>query len=130
MKLKLLRLSLSAIFLISLASLGAILLFIDPFKAGAGGLGLFSVLAFLLFFSFFSLGGLWLRRKFVSDQNLARILKMVFRQSALVAVLVLGSLWLVHFRLFKIWTALPLLILVFGMEYLFLIRGWKVDSGE
>ena len=118
-----LNISLALVFLISLASLGAILLFIDPFKASVFNLSLFSVLAFLLFFSVLSIAGLWLRRKFILDHNRNRILKMVFRQGALLAVLVLIYLWLFHFGFSKPWTVLPILGLVFGAEYYFLTRS-------
>ena len=120
---KVLSISLGAIFLISLASLGAILLFIDPFKASVFNLSLFSVLAFLLFFSVLSIAGLWLRRKFILLHNHSRILKIIFRQSTLLAILFLSCLWLAHFGLSKPWTILPILVLVFGAEYYFLTRS-------
>ena len=117
---RLLKLGLGAIFLISLASLGAILFFINPYKTGLSTRILFSVVVLMFLFSFFSLAGLWLRKKFINERNLDRIFKIVFREGALLAVLVLVFLWLCHIRLFKIWIALPLLLIFIGAEYYFL----------
>ncbi len=117
---RLLKLGLGAIFLISLASLGAILFFINPYKTGLSTRILFSVVVLMFLFSFFSLAGLWLRKKFINERNLDRIFKIVFREGALLAVLGLVLLWLSHIRLFKIWIALPLLLIFIGAEYYFL----------
>ncbi len=113
--------SLAAIFLISLASLGAIILFINPYKTGFFSLALFSVVLSMMLFGLFSGLGFWLRRKYVTPRNLDRILGMVLRQAMLIAILTATYLWLSHFRLFKVWTALIILFLIISMEYYFLL---------
>ena len=118
---RLIKLSLGAIFLISLASLGAIVVFINPYRTSPLNLMLFSVVLLMLFFGLFSWLGFWLRQKFVTERNLNRILKIVFREGILLAVLGLAYLWLSHARLFRIWIAMPLLILFLAAEYFFLL---------
>lgn len=120
MSLKSVNLGLGAVLLISLASLGAILFFINPYKTVLSAWILFSAVVSMLLFGFFSLAGLWFRKKFINERNLNRIFKIVFREGAFLAVLGLILLWLSHFHLFKIWTALPLLLVFLGAEYYFL----------
>lgn len=122
MNLRLLNTGLGAIFVISLASLGAMVLFINPYNAGVVLLILFSAALAMLLFSFFSWAGLWLRKKFINERNLNRILKIVFREGVLLAVLGLVLLWLGHFRYFKVWTVLPLTLIFLGVEYYLAMR--------
>ena len=116
-----LKLGLGVVFLTSLASLGAIVLLINPYKARALYLVLFSLTIFLALFSFFSWLGFVVRKRFVTENNVNRILKMVFRQGALVSFLAVLYMWLSHFGLFKVWIALPILFLMVGLEYYFLV---------
>ena len=64
-----LKLGLGAIFLISLASLGAIILFINPHKTGFLSLVLFSTAVLLSLFSLFAWLGFWLRKKYITLRN-------------------------------------------------------------
>lgn len=120
--LRFLKLSLSFVFLISLASFGAIIVFINPYKTGILMRVLFSISVFLALFSLFSIIGVWFRRKFISQINSDRILKMVFRQSILISAVLTAYVWLSHFKFFKIWTAIPILAVALGAEYYFLTR--------
>lgn len=117
-----LRLGLGVVFLTSLASLGAIVLLINPYKAGALYLVLLSLTIFLALFSLFSWLGFIVRKRFVTENNVNRILKMVFRQGVLVSFLIVSYLWLSHFELFRVWITLPILFLIVGLEYYFLVR--------
>jgi hypothetical protein len=128
--LRLLKLCLGAVFFISLASLGAIVVFINPFRADKTGLILFSVVLFLAIFSASSGLGLWFRKSFVSRNNLNRILKMVFRQSALISLLIGSVLWLNHFKILKWWSGLAVLLLILGLEYYFLTRHQSTNAHE
>lgn len=124
--LRFLKLSLSLVFLISLASLGAIIVFINPYKTGVLMRVLFSTAVFWAMFSLFSIIGVWFRRKFISQMNSDRILKMVFRQSILISAVLTAYIWLSHFKFFKIWIAIPVLAIAIGAEYYFLVfRGYK-----
>ncbi|MEK7062650.1 MAG: hypothetical protein AAB946_01295 [Patescibacteria group bacterium] len=123
-----LKLGLGLIFLISLASLGAIVVFINPYKTGKMSYALFSIVVFLGIFSVLSLAGVLARRKFISDANADRILKMAFRQSALLSLALTSYVWLGHFRLFKVWTAIPILVLIVGVEYYFLTRRYNLKN--
>ena len=126
MGLKFLKLSLGLIFLISLASLGAIVVFINPYRTGKISYILFSIVVFLGLFSVLSLAGVLLRKKFISDANADRILKMAFRQSALLSLALTSYVWLSHFKMFKVWTAIPILVLIVGVEYYFLTRDANI----
>ena len=122
MNLRFLKLGLGSVFLISLASLGAIVVFINPYKTGKTSYALFSIVVFLGLFSVLSLLGVLARKKFIFDANADRILKMAFRQSALLSLALTSYVWLGHFKLFKIWTTIPILVLIVGLEYYFLTR--------
>ncbi|MDP3764166.1 MAG: hypothetical protein Q8Q95_00930 [bacterium] len=133
MSLKLLRAGLGSVFFLSLASLIAVIFLINPYNANSLNLALFSGVFFLLFFSLFSWFGFYVRKRFVTEKSLNRILKMAFRQGALVSFLAVVYLWLSHFGLLKIWTILLVLLLVFGIEYYFLNlenRKWMVEGRE
>lgn len=121
-----LKLSLGLVFLISLASLGAIIVFIDPYKAGFLMHVIFSTVVFLVFFSMFSIIGIRIRKKFISKINSDRIFKMAFRQSFFLSVVITAYIWMSHFNLFKIWIAIPVFLIVFGMEYYFLTKRHKL----
>lgn len=122
MDLRFFRIGLAAVFLASLASLGAIILFVNPAQAGALGPVLFSVAAALVLFSSLGWLGFRLRRRFVTAKNLRRILGMSLREGAMLALLLVGYLWLNRFGFFKIWTAATLLVAMVVAEYLFLRR--------
>ena len=122
MELRFLKLSLGVIFAVSLASLGAIVVFINPFKTTLSSFVLFSAAVLMLLVSGLGWLGVWLRRKYISAQNFNRILIMAFREAALLAGLALAFLWLGHFRLLRVWVAVPLSILIVGAEYFFLTR--------
>ncbi len=106
--------------MVSLASFGAIVVFINPYNAGWFNLALFSAVVFMLVFSLCSGLGFWARKKFITERNLNRILKMAFRQGGLVALLLVSYLWLSHFEVLKLWTTIPVLLLIVGIEYYFL----------
>lgn len=113
-----LRFGLWLVFIVSLASLGAIVVFINPYRTGWVSYLLFSTAVFLALFSFLSWFGIWLRRKFIAERNLDRILKMAFRQGALVSLVLIAYLWLSHLKLLKFYVVIPVLILIVGVEYL------------
>lgn len=119
---KVLKLGLATIFLISLASLGAIILFINPHKAGFFSLALFSATVSLSLFGLFAWLGFWFRQKYVTPRNSDRVLRMALRQGALAAVLTTIYLWLSHFGVFKVVTALAVLFLTAGLECYFLVH--------
>lgn len=118
---RVLKAGLGSVFFLSLASLVAIILLVNPYNASKLNLALFSGVLFLVLFSLFSWLGFYVRKRFITENSLNRILKMAFRQSALLAVLLVGYLWLGHFGFLKIWTSLLLLGLVLMMEYYFLV---------
>jgi hypothetical protein len=100
--------------------------FINPYKTVFLMRVLFSTSVFLALFSMFSIIGVWFRRKFISQINSDRILKMVFRQSILISAVLTAYVWLSHLKFFKIWTAIPVLAIAIGAEYYFLVfRGYK-----
>lgn len=108
--------------MLSLASLGAIVLLVNPYSAGLLNLVFFSTAVFLVLFSLFTWLGFWARKKFVTERNLNHILKMAFRQGGLAALWLVSYLWLSHFKVLKLWTTIPVLLLIVGIEYYFLTR--------
>lgn len=122
MNLRLLKLGLSAVLLTSLASLVAIILLVNPYNASKLNLALFSGVLFLVLFSLFSWLGFYVRKRFITENSLSRILKMAFRQGTLVSLMPISYLWLNHFNLLKVWTILPVLFLIGAIEYYFLTR--------
>ena len=130
MNFRFLKLGLGLIFIVSLASLGAIVVFVNPYQTGVLMRALFSATAFLTLFSLLSITGLRLRKRFVSEFNANRILKMVFRQSVLMSAILILYAWLSHFKLFKIWTAIPILAVAVGAEYYFLTRRQYTNTRE
>lgn len=130
MNLRLLKFGLMSIFFLSLASLIAIIFLVNPYNASRLNLALFSSVLFLLFFSLFSWLGFYVRTRFVTENTLNRILKMAFRQGFLISIIPASYLWLSHFGLLKIWTILPILFLVVGTEYYFLVLHRKKVNYE
>ena len=131
MNLRFLKLGLGLVFIVSLASLGAIVVFINPYKTGVLMRVLFSTVVFLALWSLFSIIGVWLRRKFISQTNSDRILKMIFRQSVLISAMLMAYVWFSHFKLFKIWTSVLVLAITIGVEYYFLVfSGHKIKKQD
>lgn len=130
MRLNHIKYALGAVFLISLASLGAIVVFINPFRADKVSFILFLIVSFLAIFSISAGLGFWFRKSFISENNFNRILKMVLRQSALVSILVQGYLWLNHFKMLKLWSGFAVLLLIIGAEYYFLIYYGRIKQSS
>ncbi|MEK7564967.1 MAG: hypothetical protein AAB394_01695 [Patescibacteria group bacterium] len=121
MNLKLLKIGLGAVFFLSLISLIAIIFLINPYNASVENLALFSGVLFLVLFSLFSWLGFYVRKRFITEDSFRRILKMAFRQGFLISVMPVVYLWLSHFNLLKVWTVIPVSLLILGIEYYFLV---------
>lgn len=110
---------------ISLASLGAILLFIPAPAADSARVlepALATLSAFLFLVSAFTFGGLAARKKFVTAENKKTVLAISFREAILLSFLAVVYVWLARFGVFKVWTVLPLALIIIGTEYIMLIR--------
>lgn len=123
-----LKLGLWSVFIVSLASLGAIVVFINPYRTGRVSYFLFSIAVFLVLFSLLSWLGIWLRRRFIAEHNSDRILKMAFRQGVLIALVLTAYIWLSHLKLFKFYIAIPVSILIVGVEYWLLRSSDAIDQ--
>ncbi len=130
MSLKLLKIGLGSVFFLSLISLVTIIFLINPYNASSLNLSLFSGVIFLLFFSLFSWLGFYVRKRFITEDSFRRILKMAFRQGFLISVMPVVYLWLSHFNLLKVWTVIPVSLLILGIEYYFIMRHQYTNSLE
>lgn len=121
---------LAVIGLISLASLGAILLFISPpqITGQESYLApvLLSVSLFLALASLLTFLGNWARRKFITEKNRGIILKISFREGVLLSFLVAIYMWLSRFKILNIFVAIVILGLTLAAEYYFLTRNAKL----
>jgi len=116
---------LTIIGIVSLASLGAILLFISPQSGGAPVPILFSLSLFLFLASTLTILGISVRKRFITSQNRQRILTMAFREGLLLSTLLLAYLWLARLQILSVWPVLVLLVLVLGIEYYFLTARFR-----
>ena len=130
MSLKLLKIGLGSVFFLSLISLVTIIFLINTYNASSLNLSLFSGVIFLLFFSLFSWLGFYVRKRFITEDSFRRILKMAFRQGFLISVMPVVYLWLSHFNLLKVWTVIPVSLLILGIEYYFIMRHQYTNSLE
>ncbi|MDP3800403.1 MAG: hypothetical protein Q8Q90_03200 [bacterium] len=130
MNAKFLKIGLGSVFFLSFISLVVILFLINPYNASGLNIALFSGVIFLLFFSLFSWLGFYVRKRFITENSFGRILKMAFRQGFLISVIPVTYLWFSHFSLLKIWTVLPVLLLIFGIEYYFITRHQYANISE
>ncbi len=127
MKTSVLQFILALIGLISLASLGAVVVFVSAPTSGAESASfltpiLISLSFFLFLGSTFTLLGFRARKRFINENNKEKIIWISFREGILAGLLFLIFVWLFHFEFFKFWTALPLLVIFIGFEYLMLAR--------
>lgn len=120
---------LALVSVVSLASLGAILLFISP-PVGGGTAGvlvpiLFSLSLFLFLISALTLLGISSRKRFITPGNRQRILTMAFREGLLVSALLLAYIWLARLQVLRVWLVLVLAVLVLIIEYYFLTARFR-----
>jgi len=122
------KISLGLIFFVSLASLGAIVIFINPLETTKISFLLLSAVLFLALFSFLSWLGMRLRKKFISESSYHRILLLSLRQAVLFSVMLLGYLWLNHFKVLKWWSGILVFLFILGSEYYFLTASGKTEK--
>lgn len=108
--------------LISLASLGAILLFIPPETDPILVPALLSLALFLALTSALTFLGRRLRRRYENESTRERILVISFREGVIVALAALGLLWLERFDQLTLWSAVGVAVGAIAIEYLFLLR--------
>lgn len=107
---------------ISLASLGAILLFIPPETEPVLAPTLFSLALFLALASGLSFAGLRLRRRYETPATKERILAISFREAIILGLVALSFLWLNRLGGLTVWSAVGLLVVAAVFEYIFLLR--------
>jgi hypothetical protein len=107
------------------AAFAFVLFFINPKTAGATGLLFFYLSLFLGLLGIFSILG-FLSRYFLGRRIMAyRQVKIAFRQGAMFALLLTGSLFLQGQRLLVWWNTLLFIILLSVIEYFFLTAEEK-----
>lgn len=108
--------------LLFLAVLGAVIFYVDPQDSGSTGIILFYLSAFFAFSAIFNLALLFLRKKFLSEEEVAGSVGLNFRQGILLSVLAVGIILFQGFRILVWWDALFLVVAVFLAELFFLSR--------
>ncbi len=108
--------------LLSMAALGAVIVYVDPQSSAWIGLTLFYLAAFFSLGGVFNLLFLFLRRKLLGEDAAADSVGLSFRQGILLAVIFLGILILQSFRMLVWWDALLVVAGVFLIELYFLSR--------
>ena len=107
--------------LAALASFLAIINFFSPQNAGGLILVLLFFSLFLALCGFFSLLGFFLRRKKYKDSAFYS-LGVSFREGTLLGILLIGFLAMNAAGLFRWWMALAFLIIIVGIEVMFLYQ--------
>lgn len=128
MEYRVLKISLGFIFVASLASLGAIVVFIDPLQTTTISFLLFSAVLFLALFSLLGWLGMKLRKRFISENNYHKIVTLAVRQAILFSAILISYLWLNHFKILKWWSGILVLLLMLGLEYYFLTASGKTEK--
>ena len=123
MKLKAYIWGIRLITLISLASLGAVICFVDPTSSGVIGTALFYLAIFFSLAGIFNLFLMSLRRRFIGDELAAENVGISFRQGVLLAILIIGILILQSYHVLIWWDAILVAGGVFLVEVFFLSQS-------
>lgn len=100
-----------------------VILYIDPDKSGIAGQALFYASTFLFFAGVLILFFTWMRRKIGGDDETAfAYLGTSFRQGILMAILLIGLLFLQQYRLLVWWDGALMVAGIFLAELYFLTR--------
>lgn len=116
------------LFLMTMATLmcwGAlvlVLVFVNPYTAGIVGLVFFYVALFLGLLGIFSIIGFIFRFLFKRNEFAYNQVKTAFRQGMMFAFLLTAMFILQGARLLVWWNIILLIILLAGIEYVFIIR--------
>jgi len=117
-----------AVGVVSLVSLGAILLLTIPESPGAFGLIFFTISLLLVLSSLWTIVGLSLRKKFITERNHMRVFVLSLRQGALISAVIVVWLWLAHFDRLSALVGGILLVAALILEYFLLIRKRHVRA--
>ncbi len=101
---------------------------INPLQTNWIGHVLFYFTLFLALLGTFSLIGIFLRRKWVHEQALYRLVTLAVRQSVAMSIFFLITLFLQGQRLLRWWILLGLFAVVFGLEMTQLLRERRLST--
>lgn len=97
---------------------------IDPTQAGGWGFVLFYLTLLFSLTGTFSLIGLMIRVLVFKTELMFRLVLISFRQSISYSILIVVALWLKSHHLLTWWNAIILILILTGLEYLYLsLRG-------
>ena len=108
--------------LFSIFALGVVINYIDPESSGFIGVALFYLVAFFVFSGIFNLFLLFVRKKLLGVESIAKNIGLSFRQGSLLAIIILGVMILQSLRMLIWWDVLLLVAGVFLIELYFLSR--------
>ena len=111
------------IILISLVALGAVIYYVDPENSGLIGIALFYLAAFFVLSGIFNLFLIFIRKKFLGSEAVAKNIDLSFRQGILLAIMVLVIIFLQSYRILAWWDALLVMGGVFLIELYFLSKN-------
>ncbi len=114
------RVTIGLIGVVSLASMGAILLFLPAPTAGVLGYLMVSVSLGLFLVSTLTFIGARARKAYITDGNELAVWSISLREAVLASVLVLAFMWLAHFKALNVWIVTLALLGMMGLEYFFL----------
>jgi hypothetical protein len=117
---RLFKLILGVTFVVSLASFGAILLFLSPLSGGPAVYLLFSLTLLIVAGVTFGFLGIYLRKKFITQRNRKVIHGIALREGFMLSALGIFMLWLLHFDALNAWSAGAAVFVVLFAEYYFL----------
>ncbi len=100
----------------SISGLVAIIKYIDPFHTTVLIISLFYITLLLSLWSIFFLVNLLVRQKIIKKQLFESSIKVSFRQSILISILISGCVLLSSLHLFNWWSALTTVLLVVMIE--------------
>ena len=106
--------------MVSCASLGAILLFLSPTSGGPAVHLLFSVTLLLILGTLLGVGGIFLRRRFITSRSRTHVYAIALREGFILAAVALYALWLSRFDALNGVSAGAAVVIAILAEYYFL----------
>ena len=107
-----------------------VLFYVDPQTAGWPGFGLFYGSLFLSLFGIFSIIGFIIRYLLKQGEFAYNQVKTAFRQGLLLALLLVGALYLQGEKLLVWWNLMLLVLLIAGVEFMFLGRRGEQEHSQ
>ncbi|OGG87203.1 hypothetical protein A3B87_03230 [Candidatus Kuenenbacteria bacterium RIFCSPHIGHO2_02_FULL_39_13] len=116
--------------LVCWGALALVLVFVNPYTAGIVGMIFFYIALFLGLLGIFSIIGFVFRFLFKRNEFAYNQVKTAFRQGMMFALLLTMMFILQGARLLVWWNIILLIILLAGIEYVFIIREQGIKKSD